>query len=101
MDYCDTEWFVLEMNRDHSDIFEFAPKYCISDSFITAPNTCFIYIIEDLKNGINNKADLKNFPDLKNHGLHFSELMKDSHGMRKYKSSRINKHTHTRTPSMC
>ena len=79
------------MNRDHSDIFEFAPKYCISDSFITAPNT-----FEDLKNGINNKAR-----DLKNHGLHFSELMKDSNGMRKYKSSRINKHTHTRTPSMC
>ena len=34
LDYCDTEWFVLEMNRYHSVIFETAPKYCISDSFI-------------------------------------------------------------------
>ena len=33
-DYCDIEWFVLEMNRDHSVIFEIAPKYCISDSFV-------------------------------------------------------------------
>ena len=30
--YCDIEWFDLEMNRDHSVIFEVAPKYCISDS---------------------------------------------------------------------
>ena len=30
--YHDTEWFALEMNRDHSVIFEVAPKYCISDS---------------------------------------------------------------------
>ena len=34
LDYCDTDWFALEMNRDHSVIFEIAPKYCISDSFI-------------------------------------------------------------------
>ena len=34
MDYCDTEWFALETNRDHSVIFETAPKYCISDSFV-------------------------------------------------------------------
>ena len=27
------EWFALEMNRDHSVIFEIASKYCISDSF--------------------------------------------------------------------
>ena len=28
LDYCDTEWFSLEMNRDHyhSVIFEIAPK---------------------------------------------------------------------------
>ena len=26
------EWFALEMSRDHSVIFEIAPKYCISDS---------------------------------------------------------------------
>ena len=30
----DIEWFVLEMNRDHSVIFEIASKYCISDSFV-------------------------------------------------------------------
>ena len=33
LDYHDIEWFVLEMNRDHSVIFEIASKYCISDSF--------------------------------------------------------------------
>ena len=27
------EWFALEMNQDHSVIFEVAPKYSISDSF--------------------------------------------------------------------
>ena len=26
--------FALEMNRDHSVIFEIASKYCISDSFV-------------------------------------------------------------------
>ena len=34
LDYCDIEWFALEMNRDHSVIFETASKYCISESFI-------------------------------------------------------------------
>jgi len=26
------EWFALEMNRDHSVVFDIASKYCISDS---------------------------------------------------------------------
>ena len=34
LDYCDIEWFALEMNRSHSVIFEIASKYCISDSFV-------------------------------------------------------------------
>ena len=34
MDYCDTEWLALEMNRDHSVVFEIVSKYCISDSFV-------------------------------------------------------------------
>ena len=34
LDYCDIEWFALEMNRDHSVIFETTSKYCISDSFV-------------------------------------------------------------------
>ena len=34
LNYFDAEWCVLEMNRDHSVIFETAPKYCISDSFV-------------------------------------------------------------------
>ena len=34
LDYCDTEWFALEMIRDHSVIFEITSKNCISDSFI-------------------------------------------------------------------
>ena len=34
LDYCDIAWFALEMNRDHSVVFEIASKYCISDSFV-------------------------------------------------------------------
>ena len=34
LDYCDTEWFALKMNRDHSVIFEIASKYYILDSFV-------------------------------------------------------------------
>ena len=34
LDYCDIEWFALEMNRDHSVVFEIASKFCISDSFV-------------------------------------------------------------------
>ena len=34
LDYSDTEWFALEMNRVHSVIFEIASKYCILDSFV-------------------------------------------------------------------
>ena len=29
LDYHDIEWFALEMNRNHSVIFEIASKYCI------------------------------------------------------------------------
>ena len=34
LDNCDIQWFALEMNRDHSVVFEIASKYCISDSFV-------------------------------------------------------------------
>ena len=34
LDYCDIEWFALEMNQDHSVVFEIAPKYCILDSSV-------------------------------------------------------------------
>ena len=34
LDYCDVEWFALERKRDHPVIFEIAPKYCISHSFV-------------------------------------------------------------------
>ena len=34
LDYCDSEWFALETNRDHSVVFKIAFKYCISDSFV-------------------------------------------------------------------
>ena len=34
LDYHDIESFALEMNRDHSVVFEIASKYCISDSFV-------------------------------------------------------------------
>ena len=33
LDYCDIEWFSLEMNQDHSVDFEMAPKYCVLNSF--------------------------------------------------------------------
>ena len=38
LDYCDIEWFALEMNRDHSVVFEIASKYWISDSFVDYGN---------------------------------------------------------------
>ena len=34
LDYHDIECFVLEMNRDHSVVFEIASKYCILDSSV-------------------------------------------------------------------
>ena len=34
LDYCDIEWFALEMNRDHSAVFEIAFKYCILHCFV-------------------------------------------------------------------
>ena len=34
LDYCDTEWFALQRNRDHSVVFDIALKYCILDSFV-------------------------------------------------------------------
>jgi len=34
LDYCDNEWFALEMDRDHSVVFEIASKYFILDSFL-------------------------------------------------------------------
>ena len=32
--YCDIKWFALETNRDDSIVFEIAPRYGISDSFV-------------------------------------------------------------------
>ena len=34
LDYDDIEWFALQMNRDHSVVFETGSKYCILDSFV-------------------------------------------------------------------
>ena len=34
MDKGDIEWFALEMNRDHSVVFEITTKYCILDCFV-------------------------------------------------------------------
>ena len=34
LDYCDIEWFALEMNRDHPVIFEIPHKYWILGSFV-------------------------------------------------------------------
>ena len=40
LDYCDIEWFALETNRDHSVVFEIAPKNSISDSFVDCEGYC-------------------------------------------------------------
>ena len=34
LDYCNNEWFALEMNKDHSVVYETSSKYCISESFL-------------------------------------------------------------------
>ena len=34
LDHRDIEWFALEVNRDHSVVFEILSMYCISDSFV-------------------------------------------------------------------
>ena len=34
LDYLDIEWFALKTNRNHSVVFEIAPKRCISDPFV-------------------------------------------------------------------
>ena len=34
LDCCDPEWLTLEVNRDHSVIFETVSMYCISDTFV-------------------------------------------------------------------
>jgi len=37
LDHCDVEWFAWKKTRDHSVVFEIAPKYCILDSLIGLP----------------------------------------------------------------
>ena len=34
LDYCDVEWFALEMTEIILWFFEVAPKYCILDSYV-------------------------------------------------------------------
>ena len=34
LDYCDIEWFALEMSINHSVVLKIAPKYCILDFFV-------------------------------------------------------------------
>ena len=40
--WTETEWFALEMNRDHAVIFEIAPKYCILDFLLIMRATPFL-----------------------------------------------------------
>ena len=42
LDYRDIEWFALEMNRDHSVIFETACKYCILTLLLMMMATPFL-----------------------------------------------------------
>ena len=48
LDYCGIEWFPLEMKRDHSVVFEFASKYCISDSFVDHASEGFLPAVVDI-----------------------------------------------------
>ena len=58
LDYCDIEWFALEMDRDHSVIFEIALKYCILDSFVNdesyfiSSKGCSHWNVSSLRTGI-------------------------------------------------
>ena len=52
LDYCDIEWFALEMTWDHSVIFEVALKYCISNYFVdyegySISSKVFLSTVED------------------------------------------------------
>ena len=54
LDCCDVEWFALEMNQDHSVVFEIAPKYCILESFVdyesySISSKGFLPIVVDIK----------------------------------------------------
>ena len=42
LDYCDIEWFALEMNRDHSVVFNIAPTYCSWGSSVDYEATLFL-----------------------------------------------------------
>ena len=42
LDYFDIVWFALEMNRDHSVVFEIAPNNCISESFVDYKGYSFL-----------------------------------------------------------
>ena len=42
LDYRDIKWFALEMNGDHSVVFEIASKYCIQTLLLTMMATPFL-----------------------------------------------------------
>ena len=42
LDYCDIEWFILEMNRDHSVVFEIAPNTAFWTLLLTMRATLFL-----------------------------------------------------------
>ena len=42
LDYCDIEWFTLEMNRDHSVIFEIASNTAFRTLLLTMMATPFL-----------------------------------------------------------
>ena len=51
---CDDEWYALEMNGDHSVIFETASKYYILDSLVdyegySISSKGFLPTLEDIK----------------------------------------------------
>jgi len=63
LDYHNIEFFALEMNRNHSDIFEIASKYCILNSFFdydgySISSKGFLPTVLDNDNSLDNSSEL-------------------------------------------
>ena len=90
LDYCDIEWFALEMNKDHS-VVDTAHKYCISDFLLTMRPTPFFlrdsypqYWMYTIKMGTikdRNGMDLTEAGDIKTRWQEYTEELykKDLH----------------------
>ena len=74
LDYCDIEWFALEMNRDHSVVFEIASKYCIGTQML-GPRIMVSDVIKQEMARVN--VNILGISELKSMGM--GELNSDNH----------------------